>query len=147
MVDKMIRVAMCSLVILFLFSCTSNSENSRNYSPKFQQYYAQGQVLYQLHCSNCHQTNGEGLGRVYPPLERSDFMDKNFEDVLCIIKYGKQGRLIVNSVDYNMPMKGNPGLTELEVAEIVTYIYNTWTHDKGIIDVRDVSQVLSTCNN
>jgi mono/diheme cytochrome c family protein len=74
-------------------------------------------------------------------------MDKNFEDVLCIIKYGRQGHLIVNGVDYNMPMKGNRGLTELEVAEIATYLYNTWTHDRGIIDVRDVSQVLSACNN
>ena len=46
-----------------------------------------------------------------------------------------------------MTMKGNPGLTDLEVAEIATYIYNTWSHNKGLIDVREVTPLLSTCNN
>ncbi len=134
-------------VIIFLFSCTPQSDNRQDYSPKFQQYYVQGGILYQQYCSNCHQSNGKGLGRLYPPLDQSDFMDNNFEDVICIIKYGKQGSLLVNDIDYNMTMKSNPGLTELEVAEISTYIYNTWSHKKGLVDVMEVTEVLSTCKN
>jgi len=84
---------------------------------------------------------------VYPPVDQSDFIDNNFEEVVCIMKYGKQGRIIVNGVDFNMEMKGNPGLTDLEVSEIATYIYNSWTHKKGLIEVAEVSQVLSRCNN
>lgn len=130
-----------------LFSCTSHSEKSGDNSPKFQQYYVQGQVLYQKYCSNCHQPNGKGLGRLYPPLDQSDFMDRNFEEVVCVVKYGSQDRLAVNGVEYNMAMKGIPGLTELEVAEIITYIYNTWSHQKGLVDVTEVAQLLSACNN
>jgi len=85
------------------------------------------------------------LGRLYPPVDQSDFMENNFDEVICTIKYGKQGILIVNGDDYNMEMKGNPGLTELEIAEIVTYIYNTWTHKKGLVDVTDVSRILANC--
>lgn len=133
-------------VILF-FSCTSQSDTRQDYSPKFQQYYVQGGILYEQYCSNCHQRNGKGLGRLYPPVDQSDFMDNNFEEVICIIKYGKQGPLLVNDIDYNMTMKSNPGLTELEVAEIATYIYNTWSHKKGLVDVKEVTQILSTCNN
>ncbi len=132
---------------LSLFSCTSHSEKSGDNSPKFQQYYVQGQVLYQKHCSNCHQVNGKGLGRLYPPLDQSDFMDENFEKVVCMVKYGSQDRLVVNGVEYNMAMKSIPGLTELEVAEIITYIYNTWSHQKGLVDVTEVAQLLSVCNN
>jgi cytochrome c551 len=133
--------------LVFLISCSPPSDSQQRYSPKFQQYYVQGEVLYQKYCSNCHQANGKGLGRLYPPVDLSDFMDKNFEKVVCTIKYGRQGILIVNGVDYNMTMKGNPGLTELEVAEITTYIYNTWSHKKGMVDVKEVSQILSSCNN
>jgi cytochrome c551 len=74
-------------------------------------------------------------------------MDKNFEEVICLIKYGKQGSLVVNGIEFNMTMKGNPTLTELEVAEIATYIYNTWSHQRGVVDVTRVSQLLATCNN
>lgn len=142
----MIRILFVALLStsIFLFSCTSKSGDN---SAKFQQYYVQGQVLYLKHCSNCHQANGKGLGRLYPPLDQSDFMDGNFKKVVCIVKYGSQGSLVVNGVEYNMAMKGMPGLTELEVAEIVTYIYNTWSHQKGLIDATEAAQLLSTCNN
>jgi len=133
--------------VFILFSCTSATESTSTYSPKFQQYYVQGEVLYKKYCSNCHQLNGKGLRRLFPPIDQSDFMDNNLNQVICIIKNGKQGSLLVNGVEYNMMMKGNPALTELEVAEIATYIYNTWSNQKGLIDVTDVSKILSTCNN
>jgi hypothetical protein len=46
---------------------------------------------------------------------------------------------------YNQPMKGNPALTDLEVAEIVTYIYNTWSNQKGLIEVAQVTSLLNAC--
>ncbi len=68
---------------------------------KFQQYYVQGEELYIKHCSNCHQKSGKGLGLVYPPLGPSDFMESNFDNVLCQMKYGKKGPLIVNGKEFN----------------------------------------------
>ena len=145
MIPKPFRILGYLTVVALLFSCSPKPENSDDHSTKFQQYYVQGQVLYQQYCSNCHQANGKGLGRLYPPVDQSDFMENNFDEVICTIKYGKQGILIVNGDDYNMEMRGNPGLTELEIAEIVTYIYNTWTHKKGLVDVNDVSRILANC--
>ena len=46
-----------------------------------------------------------------------------------------------------MAMSGSAGLTELEVAEIATYLYNTWSNKKGLVDVKEVTQILSKCNN
>src|SRR5882672_9894998 len=102
---------------------------------KFQQYYVQGEELYIKHCSNCHQKSGKGLGLVYPPLGPSDYMEKNFDDVLCQMKYGRKGFLSVNGKDFNQPMPGVRSLTELEIAEVATYIYNTWGHDRGMVEV------------
>lgn len=140
----MSRIFLGGLFVLAftMLTCTSGKETR---DPKFQQYYVQGQQLYRMHCSNCHQENGKGLGRIYPPIDSSDFMDKNLNTVICIVKYGTEGALFVNGVEYNKPMPGNIRLTELEVAEIVTYIYNTWSHHRGMIDVKEVTGVLSTC--
>ncbi len=112
---------------------------------KFLQYYAQGEQLYVKHCSNCHQKSGKGLGRLYPPIASSDFIQNNFNETICLMKYGKQGVITVNTIDYNKPMPGVVGLTDLEVAEIATYIYNSWGHEKGLVGVLQTSSVLRTC--
>lgn len=134
------------MVVLALWSCTGGQQKDRPAtSTKFDQYYVRGRELYVINCSNCHQQNGTGLGRVYPPLHQSDFMDNHFEAVICLMKNGKQGELVVNGKHFNQTMPAMPSLSDLEVAEIATYIYNTWTHEKGIVEVSEVSRLLSRC--
>jgi mono/diheme cytochrome c family protein len=114
--------------------------------PKFKQYFVEGEQLYLKNCSNCHQKGGMGLGLLYPPLGPSDYMDKSSEAVICLIKNGMKGEIIVNGKAYNQPMPGVPLLTELEIAEIATYIYNSWGHSKGIIQVNQVHEALQKCD-
>lgn len=131
-------------VLLSMVSCT---KGKRAESIKFQQYYIQGELLYKKHCSNCHQANGTGLGLVFPPLNTSDFMEKNFEQVLCLMKYGINGEITVNGKSYIQPMRGVQSLTDLEIAEIATYIYNSWEHKRGIVEVNTVNQVMKNCSS
>lgn len=133
--------------ILFLSGWFMLLACGKNDSPKFRQYYNQGEQLYLKNCTNCHQKDGSGLGRVYPPLNRSDYMENNFEAVLCLIRNGTSGEMIVNGEQYNQVMPGLPRLTDLEIAEIATYIYNTWSHERGIIEVREVSALMENCSD
>jgi len=133
------------LAPLVALNVSCHTSSSRADSVKFKQYYIKGEQLYLKHCSNCHQKDGSGLGLLYPPLNVSDYMDKFESEVLCIIKYGKEGELIVNQKKFNKPMPASPSLTDLEVAQIATYIYNTWDHQRGLFDVKNVSQTLTGC--
>lgn len=129
------------------FSCGSKEESStHSESIKFKQYYIQGQQLFTEHCSNCHQKSGKGLGLLFPPLDQSDYVDQNHEEVLCLIRNGMKGEIIVNGNEYNKEMPGIPSLTDLEIAEISTYLYNTWGREKGIIEVKDATAILQKCN-
>ena len=130
-----------AMALLLLSSCGKTS------SPKFKQYYVQGEKLYLRHCSNCHQADGTGLGRVYPPLNTSDYMEQNFEDVICLIRFGKTGELIINGRQYNQQMPGIAALSDLEIAEIASYIYNSWSHERGLIEVKDVTGILNDCQH
>ena len=61
------------------------------------------------------------------------------------MKNGRQGEMTVNGNVYNQPMKGIPALTELEIAEIATYIYNSWGRERGLISVNDAGKILQIC--
>ncbi len=74
-------------------------------------------------------------------------MDNHFEAVICLIKNGRKGELLVNGKLYNKEMKGIGSLTELEIAEITTYIYNTWDHKRGIVEVKEIAAAISACPN
>jgi cytochrome c len=134
-----------AFLLLMTFACTSNSSSADASSIKFKQYYVKGEELYLKHCSNCHQKSGAGLGLVYPPLNTSDYMDKNFAKVLCLMKYGLEGEVVVNGKSFSQPMPGVSTLTNLEIAEIATYIYNTWDHERGLVDVTEASGVMDSC--
>ena len=132
-------------MLIFAFNaCTPNQSGK---SVKFQQYFVQGEQLYNVHCSNCHQKSGKGLGLLYPPLDESDYMDNNLSSVICLIKNGISGELIVNGKNYNQAMPGIPTLTDLEIAEIATYIYNSWTHEQGMVEVTEVTKILVKCTD
>ncbi|MGC3947524.1 MAG: cytochrome c [Chryseolinea sp.] len=133
------------LLALVCFACGKPTASENQNSPKFQQYYNQGEQLYVQHCSNCHQKTGTGLGLVYPPLNKSDFVDQHLEEVICLMRNGRKGELIVNGKMYNQAMPPTT-LSDLEIAEIATYVYNSWGRDKGILEVNDVALQLQRCD-
>lgn len=72
-------------------------------------------------------------------------MENNLETVLCLMKNGMQGEIMVNGKMYVQPMPGIPSLTDLEIAQLATYIYNTWEHKRGLIDVLEANRILRDC--
>ena len=136
------------LFTLMLAACTgktSDSTVSQSDKVKLEQYIVEGRILYLNHCSSCHQADGKGLAKLYPPLNGSDYLEGNVEGVVCSIKNGLSGPILVNGVEYNQPMPANAKLTPLEIAEITTYVYNSWGRSDGLIGVLQVEKTLKDC--
>jgi len=126
---------------------TGNNQPSTQDSYRLQHYIIEGRKLFNLHCSKCHQEDGTGLGRLIPPLKEADFLQKNASKLPCIIKYGMAGEIYVNGNDYKQPMPGNQGLTNLEIAEIATYVLNNWAEQKKLVPVKSINDLLRNCDN
>ncbi|MBR9997798.1 MAG: cytochrome c [Cyclobacteriaceae bacterium] len=151
-IHKFLGYAACPILIsIFLYRCgpgEGNRQNREDYI-KYNQYLVEGKRLYLLHCSNCHQENGKGLGRLYPPLKDSDYLKNmdNLYKVVCSIKYGQSEVIIVNGISYNQPMPANPWLTDLEIAEIITYVYSTWGENEELFTHQKTGRILDSCNH
>ena len=146
------RAAIVLLTLFVAIACTSGEEDGGIYEGmdgktkmKMIQYMRTGKQLYTQHCANCHQPDGSGLGALYPPLAKSDYLMKDPKQVACLIKNGQNGEITVNGVEYNQAMPPHKDLTNLEIAEIITFISNTWENKSGLHNVKVIEQVLQDC--
>jgi len=129
-------------LFIFTFSIITISSCQSEEKIKLEQYYIGGKEVYELNCANCHQKDGKGLKNLYPPVAGSDYL-KDKEKVIYILKNGLSGEILVNGKKYNQPMPANNQLTNLDIAEVVTYIYNEWNAETKITEVKDVVKVLN----
>lgn len=121
-----------SLISCFLISCGN-------------QQFEQGKKLYQTHCESCHQTDGEGLAKLYPPLKNSDYWTDNQDQIPCIIRNGLKDTIIVNNDTYSTPMLGIPQLTDYEICNIMNYINQNWYDNQKKTQIKEVKNNLEKC--
>ncbi|MEP1035215.1 cytochrome c [Ekhidna sp.] len=125
-------------------SQTEESSMSSRDEIRLKQYQVQGAKVYATYCANCHQQDGKGLASLYPPLAESDYLLEDMARAACIVKNGQSKEIVVNGVTYNQMMPGNP-ITNLEIAEVLTFIGNAWGNEAGLIGVKDVDKWISEC--
>ena len=99
-----------------------------------------GKQIYTKTCFACHQANGEGIPNAFPPLAKSDYLNADVKRAIDIVLYGKTGEITVNGEKYNSVMTKQT-LTEDEVADVLTYIYNSWGNNKTEVTTEMVSKV------
>ncbi len=103
---------------------------------------AAGKQLFTGTCSVCHQDNGQGLPGVFPPLAKSDYLAKqNREHLIGIPLHGLTGKINVNGKDYDSVMPPMMQLTDDEVANILTYVLNSWDNPGGQVSKEEVAKV------
>ena len=112
---------------------------------RLKQYQVQGAKIYATYCSNCHQQDGKGLASLYPPLAGSDYLTENLPRAACIIKNGQSKEIVVNGVRYNQMMPGNP-ITNLEIAEVITFISNAWGNEGRLVGVKEMDKWMEECD-
>ncbi|HEX6928842.1 MAG TPA: copper-containing nitrite reductase [Gammaproteobacteria bacterium] len=100
-----------------------------------------GKLLYNGTCSVCHQNNGEGLPGVFPPLAQSDFLMADKRRAIAIVLNGLTGPVTVNGQQYNSVMPAMSQLTDDGIANILTYVLNSWGNENGIVTAEEVAAV------
>jgi Cytochrome c, mono- and diheme variants len=109
--------------------------------------YRQGEILYEVHCANCHQPGGGGLIGNIPPLAGSDWLVQQRSEIACIIRYGMQGPIEVNGLPYQGIMPGNKTLSDTEITNITNYILKAWGNELPSVNPQTVSQELKACED
>ncbi len=101
---------------------------------------ARGADVFKQVCTACHQGNGEGIPNVFPPLAKSDYLNKDPKRAVEAITNGLQGEITVNGAKYNQVMP-KLSLTDEQVANVVTYVLNNHGNSGGEITPEVVKKI------
>ena len=88
-----------------------------------------GKATYMRTCFACHQAEGQGIANAFPPLAKSDYLNADINRAIDIILHGKSGEITVNGIKYNSVMT-KQDITDEEIANVLTYVYNSWGNNK-----------------
>lgn len=135
------RLLIASSLLLFIsivVSCESES------SIEFKRYYTEGAQVYTTHCQNCHGGHGEGLVSLVPPLTDSLYFKKNKTSLACSVRAGMKDPIVVNGKAFVNVMP-QQALSPIELAEVITYIQNSFGNKLGLTTVEQVQADMVNC--
>jgi mono/diheme cytochrome c family protein len=134
----MAGVSVCMAIIIS--SCHNENELL------FDRYYTSGSMLYKQHCENCHGANGDGLGTLVPPFNDSVYLKRNSNQIACFVKNGLSDTITVARKKYDSKMPAQSNLSAIEVAEILTYVTNSFGNKLGVVEAKKVNMDWASCN-
>jgi mono/diheme cytochrome c family protein len=100
-----------------------------------------GQAVYSRTCIACHQPTGMGIPPVFPPLAGSEWIAKSSSIAVRNIINGMQGPVTVKGMTYNSMMPPVAGLSDKDIADVVTYVNNSWGNTGAIVTEAEVAAI------
>ena len=96
------------------------------------------------HCITCHQPDGEGLpAAMFPPLTKTKWVQGSEERLIKLTMHGLLGPIEIKGKKYpgQVPMTAFKGLTDEEMAAVLTYVRNTFGNSASMISPSKVKEV------
>ena len=139
LISTFLLLGICLPVVSLLHGCNSEQELLKK------KYIAEGMVLYRSQCQNCHQIDGTGFENLIPPLTDTTYLRLNRSRLACIIRYGMDETITIHGQEYDQPMVPNDRLTDMEMAEILTYVTNAFGNSQEMFTIEEVRRGLNAC--
>ena len=73
-------------------------------------------------------------------MAKSDYLNADVDRAIDIVIHGKTGEMTVNGKKYNSVMTAQT-LTDEEIANVLTYVYNSWGNSKKDVTKEMVEKV------
>lgn len=106
-----------------------------------------GQQEFVVECSACHRSNGKGISNMIPDLQNNPAINAlNPDSLLNIVLKGTEGPATrANPTGAAMPSFGWK-LQDAQIANVLTYVRNSWGNAAPAISAADVSKARTALN-
>jgi len=100
-----------------------------------------GETVFEQFCLGCHQANGGGVPGLNPPLIKTKWVVGDKKELIKIILQGLSGEIVVNDETFNNAMPAQNFLTDEQVADVLTYVRNSFGNKATAVKPAEVKAV------
>ncbi|PRY85133.1 PQQ-dependent sugar dehydrogenase [Mongoliibacter ruber] len=104
-----------------------------NWSFEVSEDLEKGAQLYTQHCLTCHGPDGKGAEGLIPPLAATEWVTGDKGRLIRVMLQGLSEEITVNGLDYHQEMPSYRHLSDEEIAEILTFIRNSFGNNAGAV--------------
>ncbi len=123
---------------IFMISCVLGISISSN-----AQDLVKGKKIYDTRCLVCHQADGGGVPNMNAPLDgSSNLVGNNIARLVRIVKGGYSEKIALDGYYYNNVMTPNPDFKDEDIANVLSYVRNSWGNKASKITVTQVKAAL-----
>jgi mono/diheme cytochrome c family protein len=127
--NVMNRIVLISGIFSGIFLLTSFKRD-----PQLEESIKRGNEVYAQFCQNCHMEDGLGVPGINPPVAQADYVKKPANLLITGILKGQSGEMSVNGVQFNGSMPAQEYLTDVQIADVLNYVRNSWGNKvKGVV--------------
>ncbi|MEX1116252.1 MAG: PVC-type heme-binding CxxCH protein [Akkermansiaceae bacterium] len=102
--------------------------------------HERGAAVYAKTCIACHGPDGKGVPGAFPPLDASEWSVGDPSRPIRIVLHGLQGPIEVAGQKFNSVMPPHVDLNDQEIADVLTYVRQSWSNDDTPVSAAAVKQ-------
>ncbi len=131
-----IKISILGLGLILISTCSMAQTSAQGKSKQM----LNGKKVYDIYCQACHQADGNGVPRLNPPLAGTVYVTGSKTRLIDIVLKGLSDPLEINGEEYNNPMAAHDFLTDQQIADVLTYIRNSFGNKAGVVTDAEVKK-------
>lgn len=101
-----------------------------------------GKIIYLQKCLSCHQVDGGGVPHLNAPLDGASAVVGNDKaKIIRTVLNGMTDRVEIDGEYYSNNMAPHKDLTNRQIADVLTYVRNSWTNRASAVTPAEVKAV------
>jgi len=105
---------------------------------------ARGKIVYAKNCLSCHFIDGGGVPRMNPPLTNTTYVTGDKTQLVKVVLNGFVKNVEIDGETYSNNMAPHNFMSDQEIADVLTYVRNSFGNKASAVSVTEVKAVRAT---
>ena len=141
---KNINLCLLALVFSFNLQAQVKPHKKSNGARPSALSMTNGKAIYGKICVTCHQADGGGVQNMNPPLIKTTYVLGNKTQLISIVLNGFNEHIEIDGDTYSNVMAAHDYLKDQEIADVITYVRNSFGNKASAVTAAEVKKVRAT---